>query len=130
QPVRIGRRALHVVHLPAREVRPADVPLVALAVRLHHERALARADQYPNSAHRSLLWWVRGLLFEAVGTGGLPAAGRANGVRRAGGAAASATPARAVRAVPAGGRRARLPRRARGGACARGGAGRRGRRVT
>src|SRR6059036_1971077 len=46
QPVRVGRRSLEVVDLPAREVGPADLPLVALPVRRHDERALARADQY------------------------------------------------------------------------------------
>src|SRR5262249_6574521 len=32
-----------------------DVPLAALAVRRHDERTLARADQYPHTAHLSLL---------------------------------------------------------------------------
>src|SRR5262249_20638309 len=53
--VRIGGRSLDVVHLPAAEVRPTDVPLLARAVGLHDERALARADQYPYSAHALLL---------------------------------------------------------------------------
>src|SRR5262249_23628812 len=53
--VRIGRGALQVVHLPAREVRTVDVPLLALAVRRQDERALLRADQDSDSAHvRSL----------------------------------------------------------------------------
>ncbi len=51
QPVRVGRRALHVVDLPAREMRPADLPLLPLAVRGQDERALARARQYPYTAH-------------------------------------------------------------------------------
>src|SRR5690348_10497844 len=33
-------------------MRPADLPLIALAVRGQHERALARAHKYPHSAHR------------------------------------------------------------------------------
>ena len=55
QPVRVGGRALEVVDLPAREVRAADVPLLALAVRRQDERALARADQYSYPAHPQLL---------------------------------------------------------------------------
>src|SRR5256886_6292370 len=55
EPVRISRRALDVVDLPAGEVRTADVPLLALRVRCHDERALVRANQYPNPAHSSLL---------------------------------------------------------------------------
>src|SRR5487761_304342 len=51
QPVRVGRGPLHVVDLPAGEVRPADVPPLPPAVRRQHERALARADQYPYTAH-------------------------------------------------------------------------------
>ena len=51
QPVRVGRRPLDVVDLPAREVRPAHVPLLPLAVRAQHERALARPDQHPYTAH-------------------------------------------------------------------------------
>ena len=39
--IRIGRRSLQVVDLPAGEVRAADVPLLALAVRREDERALA-----------------------------------------------------------------------------------------
>ena len=42
EPVRVGRRPLDVVDLPAGEMRPADLPLLALAVRSQHERALAR----------------------------------------------------------------------------------------
>src|SRR3954447_4820712 len=49
--IRVGGRALEVVHLPAREVGAADVPAVALAVRRQDERALARPHQYPYSAH-------------------------------------------------------------------------------
>src|SRR5687768_10320809 len=55
QPVRVGRRALHVEDLPSREVRAADVPLLALSVRCHDESALARTDQYPYVAHSVLL---------------------------------------------------------------------------
>ena len=51
EPVRIHRRALEVVDLPAPEVRAADVPLLALAVRRQDERALARADEYSYPAH-------------------------------------------------------------------------------
>ena len=51
QPVRVGGRSLEVVDLPARKVGAADVPPFALAVRRQDERALARANQYPYSAH-------------------------------------------------------------------------------
>src|SRR5690606_2183029 len=49
--VGIRRRSLHVVHLPAREVRPGHGPLLALAVRREDEGALAGADQYPDCGH-------------------------------------------------------------------------------
>ena len=52
QPVRVGGRALEVVDLPAGKVGAADVPPLALAVRRQDERALARPNQYPYSAHR------------------------------------------------------------------------------
>src|SRR5438094_6071337 len=47
-PVRIRGRAFEVIHLPAREVRPADFPVFARAVRREDERALLCADQYPD----------------------------------------------------------------------------------
>ena len=63
QPVRIDGRALQVIDLPAPKVGAADVPLFALAVRRQDERALARADQNPYSAHpSSFLSFRRGLL--------------------------------------------------------------------
>src|ERR1700687_2868403 len=55
EPVRIGRRALHVVDLPAREVRTADVPVLALPISLQYERALARAHEYSHPAHSLVL---------------------------------------------------------------------------
>ena len=42
-------------HLPAGEVRAADVPAVALSVGGEDERALARADEDSNLAHGLLL---------------------------------------------------------------------------
>ena len=54
-PVRLCGRTLEVVHLPAREVRAAHVPPVALAVRREDERTFARADQYPYRGHPLLL---------------------------------------------------------------------------
>src|SRR5207247_569097 len=51
----IGGGSLHVIDLPAREVRAAHVPAATLAVRRQHERALARADQYPYTTHGLLL---------------------------------------------------------------------------
>src|SRR6266704_864376 len=55
EPLRVSRRSLKVVHLPARKVGTTDVPLFALTVRCQDERALSRANQYPYLAHRSLL---------------------------------------------------------------------------
>src|ERR1019366_7398753 len=51
QPVRVNRRSLDVVQLPAREMRTADIPAFALAVRLQDECALACANQYSYVAH-------------------------------------------------------------------------------
>ena len=51
QPVRVGRRALHVVDLPAPEVGTADVPLLAFAVGGQDEGALPCTDQDPYLAH-------------------------------------------------------------------------------
>src|SRR5690242_17574887 len=50
-PIRIGRGALHVIDLPAGEVRPGDGPVFSLAVRGENECALLRADQHPYPAH-------------------------------------------------------------------------------
>src|ERR1019366_2702567 len=40
QPVRVDRRALHMVDFPAPKVGAGDIPLLALAVRCQHERTL------------------------------------------------------------------------------------------
>src|SRR5262245_45500665 len=45
EPVGIDGRPVEVVDLPATEVWPVDLPVVALAVGGQYERALARADQ-------------------------------------------------------------------------------------
>src|SRR5215218_6924524 len=55
EPVRIDRRALQVIHLPAREVRTTHVPPLALLIRRQHERALARTNQNPHATHPRLL---------------------------------------------------------------------------
>src|SRR6266702_3741165 len=55
QAVRIGGGSLHVVDLPACEVRAADIPALALSVRCQNEGSLSRADQYSYSAHDPLL---------------------------------------------------------------------------
>lgn len=49
--IRINGRAFEVIHLPAREVQAADVPLLAFAIRCQDERALFCADQYSYFAH-------------------------------------------------------------------------------
>src|ERR1022692_4494648 len=66
QPVRIGRRSLHVIHLPAREVRAAYVPLLTLAIRCEDECALASPHQNSYFAHRSLPWCLASLLSSLV----------------------------------------------------------------
>ena len=48
----IDAGTLEVVNLPAREMRPADIPFLALAVRSQNECAFACADQNSYSAHR------------------------------------------------------------------------------
>src|SRR5438132_7698111 len=50
-PVRVRRRALHVVDLPAGKVRTLDLPALAAGVGGQDERALARPDEYSNAAH-------------------------------------------------------------------------------
>ncbi len=51
QPVRIGRRSLHVIDLPAGKMRAADFPLVALSIRRQYERPFFCANQYSYLAH-------------------------------------------------------------------------------
>src|SRR5207244_5911312 len=53
--IRICGRTLEVIHLPTGKMRSADVPFLALAVRCQDKCTLARSNQYPYSAHRSLL---------------------------------------------------------------------------
>src|SRR5262249_11985590 len=49
-------RAVHVVDLPAREVRAGDIPALARPVGREHERALARPDQHSHLAHGFAPW--------------------------------------------------------------------------
>ncbi len=51
-PVGVGGRSLDVVDLPTGEVRTGDLPLPPLPIRRQDKRALARAHQDPDSAHR------------------------------------------------------------------------------
>src|SRR5207244_292722 len=55
QPARIDRRSFQVVHLPPREQRALDIPIVTRTVRRQDERALSRTHEETHSAHRSLL---------------------------------------------------------------------------
>src|SRR5712691_9027396 len=55
QPVRVNRRALQMVDLPAPKVGATDVPPCALAVRCQDERAFPCTHQHPYSAHPVLL---------------------------------------------------------------------------
>ena len=54
QSVRIRGRSLHVINLPARKMRPANFPLLALPVRTQNERALSCPHQHSDSAHSFL----------------------------------------------------------------------------
>src|SRR5690242_5053959 len=49
--IRIGRRSLHVIDLPAGEEWTVDVPFLALAIRCENECAFSRAYQDTYSAH-------------------------------------------------------------------------------
>src|SRR5262249_49809961 len=49
--VRIDGRALHVINLPAREMRAVDGPLLSFAVGGKDEGALAGADEDTDAAH-------------------------------------------------------------------------------
>src|SRR5205823_2376947 len=51
EPVGRDRRALEVIHLPAREERAGDFPLLACAIRGKNECALAGADEDSDAAH-------------------------------------------------------------------------------
>src|SRR5207248_3404158 len=55
QPIRIHRRALDVVNLPARKMRSADLPALPLGVRRQDERAFFGTNQHAYSAHALLL---------------------------------------------------------------------------
>ena len=48
------------INLPAREMRPADFPILALAIRREDERAFFRADQDSDFAHGLLLFVANG----------------------------------------------------------------------
>src|SRR5665213_481631 len=48
----INRRSLDVINLPPGEVRPAHLPLLALAVRRQHKRTFLRSNQHSNLAHK------------------------------------------------------------------------------
>src|SRR5262249_39245424 len=51
EPVRLDRRTLEMINLPAAEMRAANVPPLAFAVCRQDERPFASADQNTNSAH-------------------------------------------------------------------------------
>ena len=50
-PIRVGRRTLDVVNLPAGEVRTLDGPRLARAIGTQNERPFTRPDQNPHTAH-------------------------------------------------------------------------------
>ncbi len=51
QPIRINRRSFDVIHLPARKMGAADIPMLPFAVRCQDKRALARTNQYSYVTH-------------------------------------------------------------------------------
>src|SRR5262245_46980901 len=51
EPVRIGRRRLQVIHLPAPEEGATHVPALARSVRGEDECALPGADQHTHATH-------------------------------------------------------------------------------
>ena len=53
--VYVRGRAFHVVDFPSAEMRAADVPFLALAIRGQYERALFRAHQQSHFTHTVLL---------------------------------------------------------------------------
>ena len=55
--VGIRRRTFEVINLPARKMRPADLPVLPAAVRRQDERPFLGAGQYANGAHDRLLGW-------------------------------------------------------------------------
>src|SRR6202035_1701507 len=55
QPIRIHRRSLNVIQLPAAEVGSVHLPMLSLPIRRQDERALACPHQNPYFAHRVLL---------------------------------------------------------------------------
>ena len=50
-PIRIGRRTLDVVNLPAGKVRTLDGPRLARAIGTQNKRPFTRSDQNPHTAH-------------------------------------------------------------------------------
>src|SRR5450631_81047 len=50
-PIRIHRLTLHVINLPAREVRAGNLPVFPFSVRGKNECAFARSNQDTNVAH-------------------------------------------------------------------------------
>src|SRR5713101_6238495 len=69
QPIRISRRSLDMVDLPASKLRATDVPAFALAVGRQNERTLACANQYSDFAHALLLPVFRFEVIEALQQG-------------------------------------------------------------
>ncbi len=71
--IRVGGRSLHVIDLPAAEVRAAHVPAFALAVRGQDEGAFSSADQYSHAAHAVVLLLLRCVLRADLGWSPSPA---------------------------------------------------------
>src|SRR6478672_2481050 len=65
-PIGVNHRAFHVINLPSREMRAADLPSFTRAIRSQNERAFFCADQNPDFAHCFLLFLFDGLLFAAI----------------------------------------------------------------
>src|SRR5487761_766587 len=50
-PILVDRRTLDVIHLPAPEERAADVPILALAIRIQNEGTFSCTHQHSHATH-------------------------------------------------------------------------------
>ena len=62
----VNHRTFHVINLPPREMRTADLPSFTRAIRSQNERAFFCADQNSDFAHYFLLFLFDLLLFSTI----------------------------------------------------------------
>src|ERR1700690_4032835 len=58
----VSRRSIHMVDFPAREMRPPDIPLLALFISCQNECTLMGTNQYSYSVHMLFLSNVKDYL--------------------------------------------------------------------